>query len=221
MKKLFIISAIAASGLMFNTADAQIGVHVGLNLGPVRVAYTSAPAVIEQSPVYNDDADDYYYLPAVDAYYDIADQCYLYYDGNEWISAAYLPGAYRDYDWRSTRYYEIRGRRPFMNDDFYRSRYHGEAMAWNRGRYDDNRFYRNDEGGYRYDGDHRERENDWRNAYYGEHRNDNHWNYGDHGDGRFNDHNNFNRGDHRAFGGNDNRGRHEVQSYRLGERGHF
>src|SRR5260370_36789703 len=123
MKKLFIISAIAISGLSFNAANAQV--RLGLGIGPARVVYTTQP--VEQAPVY--DADDYYYLPDVDAYYDVVDQCYIYFDGTEWISAAYLPGAYRDYDWRSARRFEVREYRPYLRADFYRSRNNGRQFS--------------------------------------------------------------------------------------------
>jgi hypothetical protein len=129
MKKLAILSAIAISGLIYSTADAQIGIHVGLRFATPRVG-----VVVEQAPVYEqpaqvnyDGSDDYYYLPDVDAYYSVNEQCYYYFDGDNWISAAYLPGAYRDYDWRTARRYEVRAPRPYMHDDIYRSRYNGHA----------------------------------------------------------------------------------------------
>ncbi|MDB5133158.1 MAG: hypothetical protein JWR02_2907 [Mucilaginibacter sp.] len=133
MKKLTILSAIALSGLIYSTADAQIGIRLGLHFGtPV---YTRQRVVV-QEPVYNEPAadvynsgDDYYYLPDVDAYYSVSEQCYYYNDGDSWISAAYLPGVYRDYDWRSERRYEVRAPRPYMHDDVYRSRYNGHAVA--------------------------------------------------------------------------------------------
>lgn len=146
MKKLTILSAIALSGLIYSTANAQIGIHVGFHFGtPV---YTHQRVVV-QEPVYSEPAevynsgDDYYYLPDVDAYYSVNEQCYYYNDGENWISAAYLPGAYRDYDWRSVRRYEVRSPFPYMHDDVYRSRYNGhEMMAF---RNQDNGFHG---GGY-------------------------------------------------------------------------
>ncbi|MDP9047096.1 MAG: hypothetical protein M3N14_03105, partial [Bacteroidota bacterium] len=142
MKKLTILSAIALSGLLCKTADAQIGIHLGFHFGtPV---YTHQRVVV-QEPVYSEPAaevynsgDDYYYLPDVDAYYSVNEECYYYNDGENWISAAYLPGAYRDYDWRSERRYEVRSPRPYMHDDIYRSRYNGRAVA----------EFRNHNGGY-------------------------------------------------------------------------
>jgi len=132
MKKLFIVSAIAISGLIYNTAKAQISVNLGFHISPRRV-YT-APAVVEEAPVYNDNNDDYYYLPDVDAYYSVNEQCYYYFDGDNWIAAAYLPGAYRDYDWRNAPRFEVREARPYLHNDIYRSRYNGntENASWER-----------------------------------------------------------------------------------------
>jgi hypothetical protein len=40
----------------------------------------------------------YYYLPAVEAYYDIQSSMFIYYDHGHWIHRNYLPGRYRNYD---------------------------------------------------------------------------------------------------------------------------
>jgi hypothetical protein len=135
MKKLIILSAIAISGLIYNTADAQIGIHFGFRINTPMV-YIPTHIVVEQTPVYEqpvsanyDSNDDYYYLPDVDAYYSVNEQCYYYYDGGNWISAAYLPGEYHDYDWRSARRFEVRSPRPYLHDDVYRSKYNGHEIA--------------------------------------------------------------------------------------------
>jgi hypothetical protein len=147
MKKLIIVSAIAMSGLFFNTANAQIRVHFGFRFAPRRVVYAPAPVVVEQAPVYDqqeqvydNNNDDYYYLPDVDAYYDVNAQCYYYNDGANWVSAACLPGEYHDYDWRSARRFEVRAPRPYLHNDVYRARFNGRDGAvfannnYNRGR---------------------------------------------------------------------------------------
>jgi len=132
MKKLALISAIAFSGLLYNTADAQFGIHVGIHLFPHRVIYAPGPVVVNQAAVDQDatanlygNNDDFYYLPDVGAYYSVTEQLYYYFDGQEWIAAAYLPGVYRDYDWRYARRFEIREARPYLHNDFYRNRYQG------------------------------------------------------------------------------------------------
>ncbi|HWZ13746.1 MAG TPA: hypothetical protein VNW95_00810 [Mucilaginibacter sp.] len=141
MKKLLIISAIAISGLVCKTADAQVGVHVGLNFGtpvyPRHRVVVEEPVYTEPAPVVYNDYNDYYYLPDVDAYYSVGRQCYYYNNGYNWVATAYLPGVYRDYDWRSMRRYEVRAPRPYLHDDIYRTRYSGHEMReWNRPVYD-------------------------------------------------------------------------------------
>lgn len=199
MKKIAILSAIALSGLFITTANAQVRVHVGLNLGPVRVVYTQRPVVVEESvyqepapaPVYDDNDDDYYYLPDVDAYYDVTAGCYYYNNGYDWISAAYLPGAYRNYDWRSARRFEVREHRPFMRADVYRTRYNGRIV------------------------------NEWRNGSYNR-GNDNPYgnrggnNWGD----RRNDNRNWNRDNHSGFGQPSNRDRNWGNHNGYGQPNH-
>jgi len=137
MKKILILSAIAISGLIYNTANAQPTIQVGLRLGAAGITYSTVP-------VYNGDDDDFYYLPDVGAYYDVDAQCYFYFNGEQWVETPYLPGVYRDYDWRNARRFEIRERRPFMRDDFYRSRYEGYRVTeWAHPNYN-NHF----DGGY-------------------------------------------------------------------------
>jgi len=135
MKKIAIISAIAMSGLFYNAANAQLGIHIGIHLFPNRIFVPRPVVVVQpQEPVYqepavsddsNNDDCDFYYLPDVGAYYSVNDQCYYYQDGDNWVSAAYLPGIYHDFDWRYARRFEIRQPRPYMHNDFYRDRYKG------------------------------------------------------------------------------------------------
>jgi hypothetical protein len=167
MKKLLILSAIAISGLVYKTADAQVGVRVGLNFGapvyPRHRVVVEEPVYSEPAPVVYNNYDDYYYLPDVNAYYNVNRQCYYYNDGNRWVAAAYLPGAYRDYDWRNERRFEVRASRPYMRNDFYRARYNGHEMReWNRPVYD-----RRVEG-YSHEG-YREHDRRFENRGQGEH----------------------------------------------------
>jgi hypothetical protein len=172
MKRIALISAIAISGLLLNNkADAQIRIHLGLNFAPRPVVYAPARVVVDQQadycePTNYDGDEDYYYLPEVDAYYSVPEQCYYYNDGGQWVTAEYLPGAYRDFDWRSARRFEVRAPRPFMHDDYYRSRYNGVTFngRWDRGydrayansyradheqfRGDDHRFDNRNQGNY-------------------------------------------------------------------------
>ncbi len=40
----------------------------------------------------------YYYLPDVEAYYDVQTSRFIYLDGRTWVHRTYLPARYRDYD---------------------------------------------------------------------------------------------------------------------------
>ncbi len=161
MKKLVLLSAIAISGLFYNTANAQIRIHLGINLFPHHVYIRPAVVDVQPAPVVYEDNrpadydtnDDYYYLPDVNAYYNVAQQCYYYNDGDNWISAAYLPGEYRNYDWMHARRFEVRAPRPYLHNDLYMNRYHGVNNQW---AHRDDHFqggYANhfNDGGYRRD----------------------------------------------------------------------
>jgi hypothetical protein len=155
MKHLVILSAIAAGSLFISKANAQVSIHLGINI-PAHRVYVPAPPppVVEEQSVYDDndnanvsDDDDYYYLPEVEAYYSVGAGCYYYNDGSRWLSCAYLPGAYRDYNWRTAVRYEVRAPRPYLRHDFYRQRwggYMGDHNNWGH------RFDRRSVNGYAY-----------------------------------------------------------------------
>jgi hypothetical protein len=191
MKKFVLSIIIAAGGLATQTAHAQVGVNVGVRIGPlvINVHKPVAPAVVY---------DDFYYLPEVDAYYSVPEHCYYYNDGDNWVNAAYLPGAYRDYDWRTARRYEVRAQRPYANHDYYRNKFGGNrGNSWNnRG---GNEQYANRGPQRNYD-----RNNNWNNR--APQRNDdrnNGWN--DRGQQRNDDRNN-NWNDRGGEGRDNNRG---------------
>jgi hypothetical protein len=137
MKKFILPIIIAASSLISQTASAQISVSVQFGTPAVRV-YRPAP---QPAVVY----DDFYYLPDVEAYYSVPEHCYYYMDGRRWVSAAYLPGRYHDYDWRYARRYQVRAVRPYEQHNVYRNRY---GSNW-RGDWNDDRYYA-DRGRNRY-----------------------------------------------------------------------
>ena len=203
MKKLMVLSAIVLSGLTYQSASAQISFHFGVNLTP-------RPVYVEPAPVYNDAA--YYYLPDVGAYYSVNEGCYYYQDGDSWVSAAYLPGAYRNYDWVHARRFAINQPRPYMHNDVYRSRYNGFEGRRDWG-YRDNHFQQRtyaergqfENNPYRGEQDHRGF--DQRENHYGQ--------FG----GRENDHQQYeNRGgNNRNYGG----GQGMPQGERGGNQGNF
>jgi hypothetical protein len=67
------------------TVQAQVSVSVTL------------PAPPPWGPVGYSEAR-YYYLPDVEAYYDVPSSMFIYYERGAWIHRAHLPGRYRNYD---------------------------------------------------------------------------------------------------------------------------
>ena len=96
--KLFIIGIV-----LFLASTVQAQVSVNLNIG-------SPP---KWGPVGYSDVQ-YYYLPDVEAYYDVPSSMFIYNDRGAWIRRAYLPARYKNYDLYN-------GYKVVMND------YHGNA----------------------------------------------------------------------------------------------
>lgn len=84
MKTLKLI-IIAMAFVFSGAANAQVSVNINIGSPPQwgPVGYTEVR---------------YYYLPDVEAYYDVHTSMFIYYGGGVWIRNAYLPGHYRDYD---------------------------------------------------------------------------------------------------------------------------
>ncbi len=87
MKKFIIVFALLIGLTSFvNTIEAQ-NINISINIG-------RQPA---WGPVGYDYAG-YYYFPDIDIYYDVNVGLFYYLDRGRWISARYLPYAYRNYD---------------------------------------------------------------------------------------------------------------------------
>ncbi|MDP3431769.1 MAG: hypothetical protein Q8T04_02225 [Bacteroidota bacterium] len=72
--------------LFFATSgQAQISVNVNLGAPPMwgPAGYTDV---------------QYYYLPDVEAYYDVPSSQFIYFSGGTWVHRTYLPSRYRNYD---------------------------------------------------------------------------------------------------------------------------
>ncbi|MDO8928397.1 MAG: hypothetical protein Q7W54_05345, partial [Bacteroidota bacterium] len=72
--------------LFFATSgQAQISVNVNLGAPPLwgPAGYTDV---------------QYYYLPDVEAYYDVPSSQFIYFSGGTWVHRTYLPSRYRNYD---------------------------------------------------------------------------------------------------------------------------
>lgn len=81
------LKLIAIGFILFASATIHAQVSVSLNIG-------TAPT---WGPVGYDEAE-YYYLPDVEAYYDVRATQFIYYGDGRWIRSRYLPNQYRNYD---------------------------------------------------------------------------------------------------------------------------
>ncbi len=133
------LKLLALGIILFASSAIHAQVSVSLNIG-------TAPS---WGPVGYSEVD-YYYLPDVEAYYDIRATQFIYFNGGRWTRSRYLPGQYRNYDLYS-------GYKVVLND------YHG-SRPYSNYRNDRVKYYRGYQGrpqrniGYR-NNDRREYEN--------------------------------------------------------------
>jgi hypothetical protein len=119
MKKLILLLIICTSGLMSQTATAQISFRVNLGLQPAW-----GPAGYDHV--------DYYYLPDIEAYYYVPTHRYYYQENGRWVNRLYLPSRYRNYDLYHARKIVINGRNPYLRHNEYRQRYQRSNGNYNQ-----------------------------------------------------------------------------------------
>jgi len=108
--KLFVV------GMMLFFAGSAMGqvsvnVHIGTPPAWGPAGYTSVK---------------YYYLPDVEAYYDVQHSMFIYMVGNSWVHRSYLPARYKNYDLYGG--YKVvmndyRGNKPYSNFKSYKMKY--------------------------------------------------------------------------------------------------
>jgi hypothetical protein len=86
------------------------------------------------APVGYDDVR-YYYLPDVEAYYDVQSSMFIYSSGNKWVHKRSLPSRYKSYDLYGgykVPMKDYRGNAPYSNFNQHRTQYtkgyHGEPQ---------------------------------------------------------------------------------------------
>jgi hypothetical protein len=113
MMKVFKFITIALALFLAGTLQGQISVNVHFGSPP------------QWGPA-NQSAARYYYLPDIEAYYDIQTSMFIYQRNGIWIRRANLPPQYRNYDLYNgykvvmTNY---RGNTPYTNFREYRTKY--------------------------------------------------------------------------------------------------
>jgi hypothetical protein len=86
MKKNFFCAAILIYCLTYKPACAQIHrLSANINNQP------------DWGPIGYDHAE-YYYMPGIDAYYDVTNHKYVYFENKAWVHAASLPPKYANFD---------------------------------------------------------------------------------------------------------------------------
>jgi hypothetical protein len=169
MKKIILLSVMVLGSFLIETIDAQIRVNVNIGLQPI------------WGPVGYDYAE-YYYLPDLDIYYYIPGRQYVIFEDGQWMYMNTLPWRFRNVDLFHMYKVVINDPRPFMNHNYYRSRY-----ASYRNRYDQDFIRDSRDSRYYAIYDHpmhnqwerergRSNDRDGYNSYYNEHRNDNSYN---------------------------------------------
>jgi hypothetical protein len=118
MKKLLIGAFLVFGSLaLTQRSEAQVRFGFNINVGqqpPWRV------------PGYN--YVEYYYLPEIDAYYNVPRRQYVYMNNGQWVFSSSLPYQYRNYDLYRANKIVVNRRNAYLNhdEDFrrYGSRYH-------------------------------------------------------------------------------------------------
>lgn len=112
MKKLALLAILTCSMVIRQETRAQIRFNVNLNIG-------SQPA---WGPV-GYDRVDYYYLPDIDAYYNVPQRQFIYLEGNRWIFAGALPSRYRGYNLYNGYKVVVNEPKPYLRANDYRIKY--------------------------------------------------------------------------------------------------
>src|SRR5476651_1376543 len=113
MKKIIFCAAIVFSCLTYKSTEAQIRINLGFNIG-------SQP---EWGPVGYTHAE-YYYMPDVDAYYDVPNHQYVYFENNVWVHAGALPARYHFDPYHSYKVV-VNQRNPWEHHADVRAKYSG------------------------------------------------------------------------------------------------
>lgn len=114
MKTLKIITLGIMMFFASNSMHSQVSISVNLGMQPSwgPVGYSSV---------------NYYYLPDVQAYYDVRSTQFIFLSGGSWIRSSHLPRQYRNYD--LDRGYKVvlndyHGSRPYSQYKYHKQKYY-------------------------------------------------------------------------------------------------
>ncbi|MGJ7032573.1 hypothetical protein [Niabella hirudinis] len=112
MKKLFILMMLAGAVAATQSTSAQV--HINVNIGnqpqwgPHGYSYERAR---------------YYYLPEINAYYDVRNGTYIYQNRRSWVTTRTLPLQYRNVNLYNTYKVVINDRNPWRYNAMHQNRY--------------------------------------------------------------------------------------------------
>ena len=110
MKKQIFIFAFVITTCFGYVATAQVGVEFNDAVQPM------------WGPVGYDHVD-YYFLPDIDAYYDVPHKQYVYFDNGTWVTRPDLPSAYADYNLYNGYKIVVNKPSPWLHNDKYQAKY--------------------------------------------------------------------------------------------------
>jgi hypothetical protein len=116
LKLLFVALLITASGVVNGQVSVTVNVGSPPAWGPV--GYTEVR---------------YYYLPGIEAYYDVHSSMFIFYSGGVWVQRANLPSRHRDYDLYNgykVVMVDYRGTTPYSDFNSHKAKY---ARGYNGG----------------------------------------------------------------------------------------
>jgi len=112
MKRIIVVMSVAVALLTVSSSKAQINLNLGINIG-------SQPA---WGPIGYDHVE-YYYLPDIEAYYNVPKQQYVYLSAGRWIFSSRLPARFANYDIERGYKVVMNEQRPFEHFDNDRTKY--------------------------------------------------------------------------------------------------
>jgi hypothetical protein len=135
-EKMKTLKLLAVGIILLVSSSIQAQVSVNLNIGTAPAWGPSGYAAAE-----------YYYLPDVQAYYDVRASLFVYFGNGRWVRSRYLPRQYRNYDLYNG--YKVvlngyHGHRPYAHynnhNQRYSANYRNQRQRTIGHRYDDHRY---------------------------------------------------------------------------------
>lgn len=112
MKKFFLSALIASLSLFLQPVKAQSTVKINIEVQPAW-----GPTGYEQA--------DYYYLPEINSYYEVAKKRYVYENDGRWKFSKTLPAKYKTHDVYKMYKVVINEPTPYKNNLRHRNEYQG------------------------------------------------------------------------------------------------